>query len=71
MVFAVGLACSFGAAALLQALGWQLLNVLLLHWLALGPEHLSGWDQPQAPIHRRRLSQPVTMTAFPRTGIPP
>jgi len=34
-IFAVGLACSFGAAALLQALGWQLLNVLLLPWLVL------------------------------------
>mgnify|MGYP001475720214 CR=1 FL=1 len=34
-IFAVGLACSFGAAALLQALGWQLLNVLLLPWLTL------------------------------------
>ena len=34
-IFAVGLACSFGAAALLQAFGWQLLNVLLLPWLAL------------------------------------
>lgn len=34
-IFAVGLACSFGAAALLQAFGWQFLNVLLLPWLAL------------------------------------
>jgi MFS family permease len=34
-IFAIGLACSFGAAALLQAFGWQLLNVLLLPWLAL------------------------------------
>ncbi|MCO5160999.1 MAG: MFS transporter [Mesorhizobium sp.] len=34
-IFAVGLACSFGAAALLQAFGWQLLNVLLLPWLTL------------------------------------
>lgn len=34
-IFAVGLACSFGAAALLQVFGWQLLNVLLLPWLAL------------------------------------
>lgn len=34
-IFAVGLACSFGAAALLQAFGWQLLNLLLLPWLAL------------------------------------
>jgi MFS family permease len=34
-IFAVGLACSFGAAALLQAFGWQFLNVLLLPWLTL------------------------------------
>lgn len=34
-IFAVGLACSFGAAALLQAFGWQMLNFLLLPWLAL------------------------------------
>ncbi len=34
-IFAVGLACSFGAAALLQAFGWQMLNVLLLPWLAI------------------------------------
>lgn len=33
-IFAVGLACSFGAAALLQTFGWQVLNVLLLPWLA-------------------------------------
>lgn len=34
-VFVVGLACSFGAAPLLQAFGWQTLNLLLLPWLAL------------------------------------
>ncbi len=34
-IFAVGLACSFMSAALLQVLGWQLLNLLLLPWLAL------------------------------------
>lgn len=34
-IFAAGLACSFSAAALLQAFGWQLLNVLLLPWLAI------------------------------------
>jgi MFS family permease len=33
-IFAVGLACSFGAAALLQEFGWQNLNILLLPWLA-------------------------------------
>lgn len=34
-IFAVGLACSFGAGALLQAFGWQTLNMLLLPWLAV------------------------------------
>lgn len=34
-IFAVGLACSLSAAALLQAFGWQTLNMLLLPWLAL------------------------------------
>lgn len=34
-IFAVGLACSFSAGALLQAFGWQLLNVLLLPWLCI------------------------------------
>jgi len=34
-IFAVGLACSLGAAALLQVFGWQMLNVLLLPWLAI------------------------------------
>lgn len=33
-IFAVGLACSFGAGGLLQMLGWQRLNGLLLPWLA-------------------------------------
>ncbi len=34
-IFATGLACSLGAAALLQAFGWQTLNLLLLPWLAV------------------------------------
>jgi len=34
-IFAVSLACSLGAAALLQAFGWQSLNLLLLPWLAM------------------------------------
>jgi MFS family permease len=33
-IFAVGLACSFGAGALLDLLGWQRLNLILLPWLA-------------------------------------
>jgi len=32
-IFFVGLACSFGAGALLQGLGWQTLNAALLPWL--------------------------------------
>ncbi len=34
-IFAVGLACSFSAAALLKSFGWQQLTVLLLPWLAI------------------------------------
>ena len=34
-IFAVGVASSFGAGGLLQALGWQMLNAVLLPWLAL------------------------------------
>jgi len=50
-IFAVGLACSFSAGALLQAFGWQMLNVLLLPWMALAALSLCwlGWRQ------RRRL----------------
>lgn len=33
-IFAVGLACSFSAGALLQQLGWQTLNMMLLPWMA-------------------------------------
>lgn len=39
-IFAVGLASSFSAAALLQTFGWQMLNVLLLPWLALAATSL-------------------------------
>jgi MFS family permease len=34
-IFVVGLACSLGSGALLQAVGWQMLNLLLLPWLGL------------------------------------
>jgi MFS family permease len=34
-IFAVGLACSFSAGGLLEALGWQTLNAILLPWLAI------------------------------------
>lgn len=39
-IFVVGLACSFSAGAMLQALGWQLLNVVLLPWLAVAAASL-------------------------------
>ena len=39
-IFAAGLASSLSAAALLQAFGWQMLNVILLPWLALAAASL-------------------------------
>jgi MFS family permease len=39
-IFAIGLTCAFSAAALLQAFGWQLLNLLLLPWLAIAAASL-------------------------------
>jgi len=39
-IFAVGLASSFSAAALLQTFGWQMLNVLLMPWIALAAASL-------------------------------
>ncbi|AGT10932.1 MFS transporter [Paracoccus aminophilus] len=33
-IFAIGIGCSFGAATLLNHLGWQRLNLMLLPWLA-------------------------------------
>ncbi|MCP8885348.1 MFS transporter [Devosia sp. XJ19-1] len=49
-IFAVGLAASFSAAALLQTFGWQMLNVLLLPWLALAAASLIwlGYSRKQA-----------------------
>lgn len=34
-IFAVGLACSLAAGAMLQMIGWRMMNVVLLPWLAL------------------------------------
>jgi MFS family permease len=50
-VFAVGLACSFGAAGLLQQFGWQTLNMLLLPWLASAAVALVWLDRRQR-MHR-------------------
>lgn len=46
-IFAVGLSCSFSAGALLQVLGWQTLNLILLPWIAAAALALFwlGWKQ--------------------------
>jgi MFS family permease len=41
-IFIVGLLCSLSAGALLQAVGWQALNLLLLPWLGLAALLLVG-----------------------------
>jgi MFS family permease len=41
-IFIVGLLSSLGAGALLQALGWQMLNLVLLPWLAAAAAVLLG-----------------------------
>lgn len=54
-IFAVGLACSFGAGGLLQVFGWQTLNLLLLPWLVLAALTIawlhtqSARNRPQEP----------------------
>ncbi|MEO3432354.1 MFS transporter [Inquilinus sp. CAU 1745] len=55
-IFAVGLTCSLGAGALLEAVGWQLLNLLLLPWLAVAALALMWLGIGR----RRRSPQPVT-----------
>jgi MFS family permease len=49
-IFAVGLACSFSAGALLQFFGWQTLNMLLLPWMGAAAVALIwlGWRQRKA-----------------------
>lgn len=55
-IFAVGLACSLGAAALLQGIGWQALNMLLLPWLAVAGIALTWLS------YRRRRLEPAVAT---------
>jgi MFS family permease len=54
-IFAVGLACSFSAGALLQFFGWQTLNMLLLPWMGLAALALLWLG-----YHRNRTPKPVT-----------
>ncbi len=53
-IFIVGLACSFGAGALLDLLGWQRLNLVLLPWLAAAALVLI-WQELRA----RRIRAPA------------
>lgn len=46
-IFAVGLTCSLAAGALLDVLGWQLLNLVLLPWLGLAALVLL-WQESRA-----------------------
>ena len=54
-IFAVGLASSLGAGALLQTIGWQALNMMLLPWLALAASALIWLS-----IDRRRHAAGLT-----------
>lgn len=56
-IFAVGLACSFSAGALLQQLGWQTLNLVLLPWLGLAALALLWLG------HRRRRALQIAAAA--------
>ncbi|WP_275546074.1 MFS transporter [Pseudomonas sp. Marseille-Q0931] len=53
-IFAVGLSCSFGAGALLQGLGWQMLNLLLLPWLGIAALAIAwlGMQQSEKALAR-------------------
>ncbi|WP_447591124.1 MFS transporter [Aquipseudomonas campi] len=52
-IFAIGLICSFAAGGLLQTLGWQTLNLVLLPWLGVTALSLALFA-----IQQRRLAQP-------------
>jgi len=55
-IFVVGLLSSLSAGALLQAVGWQTLNLLLLPWLLAAALALVGlaWTSRQAPARQAR-----------------
>lgn len=54
-IFAVGLACSLSAGALLQSFGWQTLNLLLLPWLAVAAGTIAWFG-----VHGQRSQAAVT-----------
>ena len=60
-IFVVGLACFFSAGALLQTFGWQILNVLLLPWLAIAAISLLwfGWKQRRTTALARKVAKRI------------
>lgn len=56
-IFAVGLACSFSAGGMLEALGWQRMNLVLLPWLILAALSLAWLGLKQQaqlkPLHEK------------------
>lgn len=51
-IFVVGLACSLAAGGLLQAVGWQQLNLLLLPWLGVAAAALVWFGATQRSSRR-------------------
>lgn len=49
-IFAVGLTCSFGAGGLLDTLGWQTLNLVLLPWLGAAALALAWFGMRRARL---------------------
>lgn len=49
-IFAVGLACSFSAGGLLQTLGWQNLNLVLVPWILLAAAALIWFAAAQRSL---------------------
>ncbi|HMO47339.1 MAG TPA: MFS transporter [Rubrivivax sp.] len=57
-IFAIGLACSFSAGGLLQALGWQRMNLVLLPWLALAAASLAWLGLKRQPRPPQQAAAP-------------
>lgn len=55
-IFAVGLACSFSAGGLLEILGWQKMNLVLLPWLLLAAAALAWLGVRQQRLRNREPS---------------
>ncbi|WP_207302111.1 hypothetical protein [[Erwinia] mediterraneensis] len=58
-IFAVGLACSLSADALLERLGWEKLNEMLLPWLAVAAAALI-WQSSAAGMRQTKAKESVT-----------